>query len=368
MRVAPPLAFEVRYAFVDATADCGQSERIIPMTRDGQQNRAKNRISVLVFAWIVLLGATLSVRTVSAQTYISAEPIPSVQIVGTSDLAKIEGLAYSTRALWGERLLRDCGIVQSVILALSDNRAISTITPGNTRYGVAAGGFQGVTDPSYVFRIEDSGPNAASAADIFVLDNALGYVLNQGGTAQFGLSYNPSNPYTFSLAYAIVTFQGHLTGEEAQRFFNYLGTIDPALWTGTDAGFTQIALRAFGLSNSMLFLIGNVSTNEFTSGIYKAVVTSPRTTYSPLENGIPGTLLAGAAFPGNDWTSSPSGQGYLSNLVNPSISLLNQLAALRQEHLQAVRDLLQAIKDSNVGRYLSDEFRCPGDATVSIAH
>jgi hypothetical protein len=198
-----------------------------------------------------------------------------------------------------------------------------------------------------------------------VLDNVLGYVLNQEGTAQFGLSYDPSNRYTFPLAYAIVTFQGYLTGEEAQQFFNYVGTIDPALWSGTNAGFTQIALKAFGLSNSMLFLIGNVSTSEFTSGLYKAVATTPGTAYSPLENGTPATATAGAAFPGNDWTSSPGGQGYLSNLVNPSPSLLNQLAALRQMHLQAVKDLLQAIKDSNVWRYLSDEFKCPDHTTVS---
>ncbi len=268
------------------------------MGRHVHQSRPKNRSAVPVLAWIVLICATLVARPVSAQTYISAEPIASVQIVGQADLGKIEGLGYSTLALWSQRLLYDCGIVQNVIFTLSDNKAISTILPGNTRYGVAAGGFQGVTDPSYVFRIEDSGPAAASASDIFVLDNVLGHVLNQGGTAQFGLSYNPSNPYTFPLAYAIVTFQGYLTGEEAQKFFIYLGTIDPALWSGTNAGFTQIALKTFGLSNSMLFLIGNVSTNEFTSGIYKAVVTSPGTTYSPLENGTPTTATAGAAFPG----------------------------------------------------------------------
>ena len=156
-----------------------------------------------------------------------------------------------------------------------------------------------------------------------------------------------------------MTFQGYLTGEQAQKCFNYLGTIDAALWSGTNAGFTQIALKVFGVSNSMLFLIGNVSTNEFTSGIYKAVVTTPGTTYSPLENGTPTTATAGVAFPSNDWTSSPGGQGYLSNLLNPSPSLLNELATLRQKHLQAVKDLLKAIKDSNVGRYLSDQFKCP---------
>jgi hypothetical protein len=327
-----------------------------PMSRE---NRAQNRSKVPVFAWIVLVVATLVVRPVSAQTYVSAEPIPSQQVVGKANLAKIEGVGYSNLALWSQRLLYDCGIVQNVIFALSENKAISTILPANTRYGVAAGGYEGVTDPSYVFRIEDSGPVAAKAADIFVLDNALGYALNQGGTAQFGLSYDPTNPYTSPLAYAVVTFAGYLTGEEAQKFFNYLGTIDAALWSGKSAGFTQIALKDFGLSDSMLFLKGNVSRNEFIAGIYKAVATTPDTTYSPLENGTPTIAKAGAAFPGNDWKSSPSGQGYLSNLINPSPRLLNELAALRQKHLQAVADLLQAINNGNLGRYLSDQFKCP---------
>ncbi len=330
------------------------------MSRHGHQNRAKNRSTVPVVAWIVLIGATLAARPAFAQTYVSAEPIPSVQIVGKADLAKIEGVGYPKLALWSLRLLYDCGIVQNVISTLSDNKAISTIHPSNTRYGVAAGGYEGVTDPSYVFRIEDSGPFAASAADILVLDNALGYALNQGGTAQFGLSYDPTNPYTLPSAYAVVTFAGYLTGEEAQKFFNYLGTINPALWSGTNAGFTQIALKDFGLSNSMLFLIGNVSKSEFTKGLYKAVVTTPDTTYSPLEkNGTPTTATAGAAFPGNDWKSSPDGQGYLSKLVNPSPQLLNELAALRQKHLRAVADLLKAINNGDLWGYLGDQFKCP---------
>ena len=291
------------------------------MSRHGRQSRAKNRSMVAAVAWIVLLGATLAARPVFAQTYVSAEPIPSVQIVGKADLAKIEALDYSKRALWSLRLLYDCGIVQNVISTLSDNKAISTIRPGNTRYGVAAGGYEGVTDPSYVFRIEDSGPLAATAADIFVLDNALGYALNQGGTAQFSLSYDPTNRYMSPLAYALVTFAGYLTGEEAEKFFNYLGTINPALWSGANAGFTQIALKDFGLSNSMLFLIGNVSKNEFVKGIDKAVVTTPDTTYSPLDkNGKPTTATAGAAFPGNDWITRPRGEGYLSQPHKPFAS------------------------------------------------
>ncbi|MBV9290589.1 MAG: hypothetical protein JO288_22695, partial [Hyphomicrobiales bacterium] len=73
----------------------------------------KNGSLASVFASIALVGATLTARPVSAETYISAEPIPSVQIVGQADLAKIEGLGYSTLALWSERLLHDCGILQS---------------------------------------------------------------------------------------------------------------------------------------------------------------------------------------------------------------------------------------------------------------
>jgi len=48
---------------------------------------------------------------------------------------------------------------------------------------VAAGGFEAVTNPSFVFTVRDSGRRSASAADINVLDNALGYVFSQGGTA-----------------------------------------------------------------------------------------------------------------------------------------------------------------------------------------
>jgi hypothetical protein len=331
------------------------------MSRHLHENPARNRSTVLVFAWIVLLlGTTVAARPVSAQTYVSAEPIPTPDIVGKANLARIESIGYPNLELWSRRLLNECNIVQNVIDVLWDNGAIHTLNPGNTRYGVAAGGFQAVTDPSYVFRMDDSGPGAASQADIFVLDNALGYVLNQGGNAQFSLVNNPNNPNTFPLAYAVVTFDGYLTGEQAGKFFNYLGTIDPSLWSSADAGFTQIALNNFGLSDSMLFLIGNVSTQEFTKGIFEAAATTPRTTYAPLnKNGKPTTATAGAAFPGNDWIASPGGQGYLSNLGKSSPQFLKQLAALRQKHLQAVANLLKAINNGTVEKYLDYQFSCP---------
>ena len=322
---------------------------------------SRRNIGIFIFACTLLFAATIGASAVKAQTYISAEAIPASDIVGAANLAKIEGLGYADLELWTQRLLNDCGIVQNVIGVLTDNRAIKTVIPFlNTSYRVAAGGFEGVTDPSYVFTMVDSGPVAVNPADVFALDNALGYALNQDGTAQFSLRYNPSDPNSFSIAYGVVTFAGALTGEQAQKFFNYLGTIDPALWTGTDAGFTQVNLQYFGLNDSMLFLIGDVSTTEFENGLSEAARTTPHATYSPLgKNGKPTTATGGAAFPGNDWVASPNGAGYLSNLVNPSPQLLSALARLRQQHLQAVANLLNAINKGNVSFYLNDQFKCP---------
>ena len=63
-------------------------------------------------------------------------------------------------ARWSERLLEDCNIVQRVIDALDDAGAIDTVNRRNTDVGVAAGGFEGVTNPSFVFTVRDSGRRA----------------------------------------------------------------------------------------------------------------------------------------------------------------------------------------------------------------
>ena len=72
-----------------------------------------------------------------------------------------------------------------MIDALSAHGAITSVRPANTRFVVAAGGFEGATNPAFVFTVQDTGAGSASAADVNVLGNALGYVLNQGGTAHF---------------------------------------------------------------------------------------------------------------------------------------------------------------------------------------
>ena len=325
------------------------------MQMNGKTTKTRSKISCV--AIIALLFTTLGAHSVTATTYISAEPIPSRDVVGQNALALILSVGYPNLELWSNRLLNDCNIVQNVIDVLASNGAISTVNPGNTSFRVAAGGFEGITDPSYVFTVQDSGPNAVSAADIDVLDNALGYVLNQSGTAHF--SPDNSRAYDFPLDYAVVTFAGTLAGVQAKGFFDYLGTIDPALWSGQFAGFTQIAFQSSPTNNSMLFLKPAATKQQFITGLSTAAGTTPGATYVTLNNnGQPTTAKAGISFPGNDWIAFPAGDQYLGKLGNPSPQLLSDLAALRQQHLQAVANLLNAIEKGKVNLYLNNQFRC----------
>ena len=323
---------------------------------NGTITKSRSKISRL--ATIVLLVITLCAHPVTATTYISVEPIPSQDVVGQNALDRILTVGYPNLELWSNRLLSDCGIVQNVIDALISNGAISTVNTSNTRFLVAAGGFEAVTNPTYVFTVQDSGPNAVSAADIDVLDNALGYVLNQGGTVHF--SPDDAKAYDFSLDYAVVTFTGALSGLQAKGFFDYLGVIDPALWSGTFAGFTQIDFHGSPTNNSMLFLKPATTKQQFITGLSVAASTTTGATYVTLNNHQqPTTAKAGVAFPGNDWVAFPDGAQYLARVGTSSPQLLNELAALRQKHLQAVANLLNAIDSGKVNIYLSNQFRCP---------
>jgi hypothetical protein len=319
----------------------------------------RNR-SVLRAFWIaplVLLATALVAEPVTAVTYLSAEPIPSADVVGPVNLAKIESIGYQNMELWSVRLLNDCQMVQKVIAALSSNGAIHSVNPGNTRFLVAAGGFEAVTDPSFVLTLQDDGTGAVSATDVSVLDNALGYVLNQSGTAHF----SPDHPkaYDFSLDYAVVTFSGTLTGLEAKGFFDDLGTVDAALWSGPYAGFTQISFNGSSTNNSMLFLKPAAPKRELVDGLFAAASATPGATYVTLNNnGQPTTDKAGVSFPGNDWTAFPNGDQYLAQLGAPTPRLLNDLGALRQRHLRAVADLLDAINRGKVSAYLNTSLKC----------
>jgi hypothetical protein len=288
----------------------------------------------------------------------SIEPVPNGDVVGDDVLATIRGIGYPNLERWSQLLLGQCRMVESVIAALSVNGAISSVTSTNTSFVVAAGGFEGRTNPSFVATVQDLGAGSVTEADVNVLGNALGYVLNQGSTAHF----SPDNfkAYAFPLDYAIVTFSGSLSGEEAHAFFAHLDTIDPALFSGLFAGFTQIDLPGSTTNNSMLFLQPAVSKHRFISGLSEGVKDDPRASYSPLKNnGAPTTARAGVAFPENDWLAFPDGDQYLAN-VSGSTQLLNELAALRQQHLTAVASLLRAIVEDRVDEYLTSQFTCPG--------
>ena len=306
---------------------------------------------ILLPASVVLLAGILLVQPVAAKTHISAEPIPSGDVIGAADLEKILAIGYLHLERWSRKILEECETVENVIRALSSENAITTVNRGNVSVDVAAGGFEAVTNPAFVFTVKDSGRGAVSAEDVGVLNNALGYVLSQGGTVHF----SPDDPsaYDFPLDYAVVSFARNLTGLQAKVFFDFLGTIDPALWSGPLAGFTQI-------DDSMLFLQPDTSKRQFVTGLYRAAAISPRATYETLDRrGRPTTATAGVAFPGNDWILFPEGDQYLMNLGTPTPRLLNELASLRRQHLTAVADLLRAIERGHVRHYLNHQFSCP---------
>ena len=210
------------------------------------------RLTRLLTGWLIAGILAIGAKAVSATSYISVEPVPNVDVIGQANLNSLRGIGYANLELWSQRLLNECGAVDDVIGALTANGAITTITATNTRFTVAAGGFEGATNPSFVFTVRDAGANSASQADVNVLSNALGYVQSQGGTVHF--SPDNAKAYAFALDYAVVTFSGSLSGQQAGAFFEHLGTIDPALFSGTFAGFTQINVGSSLTNNSMLFL------------------------------------------------------------------------------------------------------------------
>lgn len=124
------------------------------------------------------------------------------------------------------------------------------------------------------------------------------------------------------------------------------------------AGFTQIDFQDSPTNNSMLFLKPAATKHELITGLAAATSATPGATYVTLNNnGRPTTVKAGIAFPGNDWLLFPHGDEYLVNL--PGGALPGALEGLRQKHLTAVNNLLNAIDGNNVSNYLNNQFTCP---------
>jgi hypothetical protein len=305
---------------------------------------------------VSLLAATLVAQPALATTYISAEPIPTPDVVGAASLAKLESIGYTNLERWSRRL-RECSIVERTIDVLASHHAISTVNATNTRFVVGAGGFEALTHPSYVFTVRDTGPGAVGDDDIDVLGNALGYVLNQDSTAFFTPDHVKANQ--FPLDYAVVSFASGLSGARAKEFFDFVGTVDPALWSGLYAGFTQIDFAGSSRNNSMFFLQPAVTKRQFIDGLSEAARLDPAATYVTLNHhGAPTTATAGVAFPENDWLTFPDGDQYLLQVANLSPHLVDALAALRQQHLRLVADLVSAVDRNRVDGYLDHQFRC----------
>ena len=113
---------------------------------------------------------------VLATTYGSVEPIATPDVIDTGVL---RDQRLEVRAAFAERLLQ-CGIVDQVIDVLRSNKSVKTINGLNAHFEVGAGGFAGATNPSFVYTLIDSGPNAATHAEISILTDSLGYVVSQG--------------------------------------------------------------------------------------------------------------------------------------------------------------------------------------------
>src|ERR1051325_617522 len=92
-----------------------------------------------------------------AETIGSEEPEANEAVL---DIAPLAAQDLDVRAAFAERLLQ-CGIVDQVERVLRVERATTTLDDRNTHFQVSAGGFAGITSPTYAYTVIDSGSNAA---------------------------------------------------------------------------------------------------------------------------------------------------------------------------------------------------------------
>ena len=121
-------------------------------------NFVTNRTIGGLVAFLLLLCS----HTVSAITYMSIETVPNRDVVGEDDVVAIRSIGYANLERWSQRLPGECRVVDSVIDALTRDATISSVTLTNTRVVVAAGGFEGGTNPSFVLTVKDSGKGSVS--------------------------------------------------------------------------------------------------------------------------------------------------------------------------------------------------------------
>jgi hypothetical protein len=275
--------------------------------------------AVLSFA----LGSTLQ-----ANTYGSVEPLANPAVIDTSLL---RDQPLRVREAFANRLFQ-CGIVNRVVDALSSTGAITTINDLNTHFAVGAGGFAGSTNPSFVYTVIDSGPNAASAGDVKVLTDSLGYVMSQASA--FLLDADNSSSFDFPANYVVLNFDTPPSIARSAALFKTVGRIDPELFETDTSGYTQYG-RAY------LSLQSDVPDAQFIAGYVRAAAVFG-VEYTPIVNGVPSLLQGGAAFPGNDWTVNQRGEEYLSRIPSRSH---RALARIRAFHLRATQEVLRKLDD-----------------------
>jgi hypothetical protein len=264
--------------------------------------------------------------TAQANKFGSVEPIANPDVIDTTPL---RDQPLKVREAFAARLLQ-CGIVRDVEEALSSTGAISTIDDLNTRVAVGAGGFAGATNPAFVYTVIDDGPNAASAADVRVLTDSLGYVLSQGSA--FLLDADDPSAFDFSAHYVVLNFAAPPPIATSAALFRTVGRIDPQLFETDTSGYTQYG-RAY------LSLQSAVPDAQFIAG-YVAAAARFGVEYTPVVNGMPSLFTGGAAFPGNDWIASPHGEEYLSRIPAQSHRALSRIRAF---HLRATMDVLRKL-------------------------
>jgi len=265
-----------------------------------------------------------------ASTFGSVEPIANPAVIDTRPL---RDQPLAVRAAFAERLFQ-CGIVDQVIQVLSSTHAISTINGLNTRFQVGAGGFNGHTNPAYVYTVIDSGPNAASLDDVKIMTDSLGYVMSQGSA--FLLDADHTSSFDFPANYVVLNFPAPPPLAQSAALFEAVGRIDPNLFSTDTSGYTQYG-RAY------LSLESDVPDSEFIAG-YVQAAQQFGLEYTPIVDGQPSLFQGGAAFPGNNWRRNPGGEQYLSRIPAQSHAALGQLRAF---HLRVTSEVLKRLGHGN---------------------
>jgi hypothetical protein len=297
------------------------------------------------------LAAVLSLSSggaLHANSYGSVEPLANPAVIDTTGLS---AEPLRVREAFATRLFQ-CGITGRVIDALSKTGAITTINNLNTQFTVGAGGFAGRTNPSFVYTMIDNGPNAASARDIRILTDSLGYVMSQA--SGFLLDADDPGNFDFPAYYVVLNFDKPPSIARSAALFRTVGQIDPDLFSTDTSGYTQFG-RAY------LSLQSAVSAERFIAGYVQAAFLF-KVEYTPIVGGVPSLFVGGAAFPGNDWTVSTRGEEYLARIPPQSHRALGRIRAF---HLRATQDVLRRLNEhGNRGHQDVVSFRCDTGAPI----